>query len=229
MAVVKVNYIRAKSPKARQKIKATLYYISHRLDKEGRAVQRALFSHQGEVDKDYAYQLMDQADDNTYLYRIIISPDPHKEDEQKTLDLWSLTQATVLKLENHLGYPVQFVAGEHSDQTEIRHVHAIVILPEKLNVMDLQALREAATEAASRKQRAATLSYGLEQPTGEPRPDQTRPWMPHARPLNAGIPCPVCTGRMMYKVAEGVYRCPSCFLVLGLGRGLERRERQLEV
>ena len=41
-----------------------------------------------------------------YYYRIIISPDPRREDRYKDLDLRNLTIATMLKLEERYGKPI---------------------------------------------------------------------------------------------------------------------------
>jgi Zn finger protein HypA/HybF involved in hydrogenase expression len=231
MAIVKLNYLKAKDPQNRAKIKETIHYISHRLNKEGQSVTRALCSHEGEIDKKQAYEMIEKAGETRYFYRIIISPDPIVEDVKTDLDLWRLTQQTILKLEERLSQQVQCVASEHTDQNEIRHVHAIALLPGKLNVSDLKALRMAATELAtpSRAERVPEqgVALGYAKLDREPYPASQA----HARPFhNGGITCPVCINQTMHKVAENVYRCPNCYLVLGLGRGLERRsDLQLEI
>src|SRR5260370_42056244 len=51
-------------------------------------------------------------------------------------------------VENRFGQPVQWVAATHADHTPLRHVHILAILPKKLQVHDLQAIRSLATEAA---------------------------------------------------------------------------------
>jgi hypothetical protein len=62
-----------------------------------------------------------------YYYRIIISPDPRREDSYRDLDLQNLTIETMLKLEERLGHPIQFVAAIHDDHSPHRHVHTLVI------------------------------------------------------------------------------------------------------
>ena len=78
----------------------------------------------------------------------MISPDPQNEDGKKNLDLWAITQQTILQLEKRLGKKLQFLAAEHDNQTDIRHVHCIVLVSGRLNVADLLALQQAATEAS---------------------------------------------------------------------------------
>ena len=93
--------------------------------------------------------MIDEAGEGINFYRMMISPDPETEDAKKTADLWTVTQQTIRKLEKRLGVPLQFVAAEHNDQTEIRHIHSIVLIPGKLNVADFQAMRQAVSEALS--------------------------------------------------------------------------------
>ena len=65
--------------------KANIDYIAHRENREGENVTRRLFGHDGEMSKEQAYQMIDEAGDNIYFYRIMISPDPENEDARKTL------------------------------------------------------------------------------------------------------------------------------------------------
>jgi hypothetical protein len=50
------------------------------------------------------------------------------------------------------------VAAVHADHAEHRHVHAIVIVPERLQVQDFKRMRSAATEAALEQQRQLELA-----------------------------------------------------------------------
>jgi hypothetical protein len=77
-----------------------------------------------------------------YYYRIIISPDPRREDSYRDLDLRTLTIATMLKLEERYGKPIQFIAAIHDDHSPHRHVHTLVILNgRRLTRADFASLR----------------------------------------------------------------------------------------
>ena len=90
----------------------------------------------------------------TIFYRIVLSPAPKQEDRYKDLNLRDLTLDTMLKLEERLGKPVQFVATLHDDHAPHRHVHTLVLVQGKrLTREDFQALRLEATERALSQRR----------------------------------------------------------------------------
>jgi hypothetical protein len=89
-----------------------------------------------------------------YYYRLILSPDPRREDRYKDLDLRHLTIATMLKLEERYGKSIQFVAAIHDDHAPHRHVHALVILNgRRLTRADFAALRDHARNRALTQRR----------------------------------------------------------------------------
>jgi hypothetical protein len=89
-----------------------------------------------------------------YFYRVIISPDPRREDRYKDLDLRNLTFATMLRLEERYGKSIQFVAAIHDDHSSHRHVHALVILNgRRLTREDFAALRDHARNRALTQRR----------------------------------------------------------------------------
>jgi hypothetical protein len=89
-----------------------------------------------------------------YYYRVVISPDPRREDRYKDLDLRHLTIATMLKLEERYGKAIQFVAAIHDDHAPHRHVHALVILNgRRLTRADFAALRDHARNRALTQRR----------------------------------------------------------------------------
>src|SRR5258708_33715839 len=97
--------------------------------------------------------MIDQADKRSYFFRLVISPDPQREDSDKSLSLREITERTIQSLEDRFKQPLQWVAAIHADHAEHRHVHAIAIVPERLNWEDFQRMRGAATqEALSRLQ-----------------------------------------------------------------------------
>jgi len=125
--IIKANYVK-RDRDARGRAKATIRYIQHRRDREEERVTRDLFSFDGSLSRETAYQMIDAAPEKRrYYYRIIISPDPRREDSYKDLSLRNLTIETMLKLEERLGHPIQFIAAIHDDHSPHRHVHTLVI------------------------------------------------------------------------------------------------------
>src|SRR5258708_35634939 len=96
--------------------------------------------------------MIDQANKNSYFFRLVISPDPEREDADKTLALREITERTIRSLEDRFQKPLQWVAAVHADHTDNRHIHALVFVPARLQVQDFQLMRSAATEDA-REQR----------------------------------------------------------------------------
>src|SRR6266704_5894182 len=147
MAIVKASYTR----KGRV-AKAAVRYIENRPGKDGARVVRTLFKADGKVERGEVYDMIDQAANGSYFFRLVISPDPQREDSDKNLSLRELTEKTIASLEDRFKRPLQWVAAVHADHAEHRHIHAIAIVPERLNVQDFQRMRSAATEEA-REQR----------------------------------------------------------------------------
>jgi hypothetical protein len=125
--IIKANYCkRGRGDRARAK--ATVRYITHRRDRDGNKITRDLFGFDGYLSKDTAYRMIDEAPQKgRYYYRIIVSPDPRREDRYKDLDLQTLTRAAMLKLEERYSKAIQFVAAIHDDHSPHRHVHTLVI------------------------------------------------------------------------------------------------------
>ena len=143
MAIVKASYTRKGGT-----AKASVRYIQNRPGKDGTKCQRTLFTADGRVERVEVYDMIDQADKNSYFFRLVISPDPEREDGDKHLALREITERTIQSLEDRFQKPLQWVAAIHADHAEHRHVHAIAIVPERLNVQDFQRMRNAATEEA---------------------------------------------------------------------------------
>src|SRR6266568_7540557 len=147
MAIVKASYTRKRAV-----AKAATRYIEHRPGKDGARVVRTLFKADGKVERGEAYTMIDQADKTSYFFRLVISPDPQREDSDNHISLRELTEKTIASLEKRFQRPLQWVAAIHADHADHRHIHAIAIVPERLNVQDFQRMRSAATEEA-REQR----------------------------------------------------------------------------
>ena len=82
MAIVKASYT-----KSRAGAKASLRYMMHRPGREGQRLTRELVGYDGVMSLLQAYQMIDEAGQGSYFYRLIISPDPKSEDTQKALHL----------------------------------------------------------------------------------------------------------------------------------------------
>jgi hypothetical protein len=104
---------------------------------------RELFGHDGVMNKDQAYQMFDEAQKGTIFFRLIISPDPKWEDTYKDLDMRGIAKKTIQHLEEKLQLEgkIQFVAAVHSDHTDIRHIHSIVLIPRKLSKEEFHVVK----------------------------------------------------------------------------------------
>jgi hypothetical protein len=166
MAFFKARYVK-KGKAERQRAKATIRYITHRPGKEKENIFRQLFGHDGPLEKDDAYQAIDAAPKGTYFYRMIINPDPKKEDTLRDLYLPGITKQTILRLEKRLNLvgKIQFFAAVHNDHSPLRHVHLLVLVPGKLTKDVIAQLHQAATEEAvqQRQQRDQVLEAQRQQ------------------------------------------------------------------
>jgi hypothetical protein len=200
--IVKANYCKRDNA-APGRAKATVRYIAHRRDLEGRKVTRDLFGFDGNLSKQSAYRMIDEAPKKgRYYYRVIVSPDPRREDRYKDLDLRSLTIATMLKLEERYGKSIQFVAAIHDDHAAHRHVHALVILNgRKLTRADFASLRDYARNRSLTQRRYKDRVRRLEYL--EERSASYRPPFPFQRRDSA-------KGRFYHPVSLCSYLCPVC-------------------
>ncbi len=148
MAIVKATYTRRGGT-----AKASVRYIEHRPGKDGARTQRTLFTAEGKVARSEAYAMIDQAAKNSYFFRFVISPDPKAEDNDKTLLLRELADKTIAALDDRFQRPLRWVATIHDDHADHRHIHAIAIVPGRLQVQDFQRMRSAATAEAQEQRR----------------------------------------------------------------------------
>ena len=156
MAIVKVTYTKHKAA-----AKQTVRYIARRPGKDTAKIARALFGNDGVLGRQLAYRMIDAAAHDTFFYRIVISPDPRREDTQHDIHLWELTDQTMMHLAERLQQDILYVAAEHTEHTPHRHAHALALVPQRLQKADLAALRSAATAAAvlQRTARDAVLAH----------------------------------------------------------------------
>jgi hypothetical protein len=158
MAIVKATYTKSSGA-----AKAAIRYIEHRPGKEGEKVKRELYGSDGRIERGEAYQLIDDAEKGTNFFRIVISPDPEREDTEKDLRLAEITAQTMRHLADRLAKDVPYVAVEHDDHAPHRHVHILALVKGRLNTQDFQALRETATEAALSQRQERDLAREQQQ------------------------------------------------------------------
>ena len=143
MAIVKATYTKSSAG-----AKAAIRYIEHRPGKDGEKVTRNLFGIDGLMGRWQANRMIDEAQKGSLFFRFVISPDPNREDAGKDVHLREVTEKTMLSLEERLHKQVSWVAAEHDDHAPHRHIHVVAVVPGRLQVQDLQAMRTTATEAA---------------------------------------------------------------------------------
>jgi hypothetical protein len=201
----------------------------HRRDREGERVTRDLFGFEGSLSKETAYRMIDEAPaKRRYYYRIIISPDPRREDSYRDLSLRNLTIETMLKLEERLGHPIQFIAAIHDDHSPHRHVHTLVIHNgRRLTREDFAMLRNYGKQRALTQRRFLDRRRRLElleersrsyQPPfvsggnassrrGYARQEQTRGRFSHPAVSLCSYSCPVCGRYEALPYSRTGYRC----------------------
>jgi hypothetical protein len=155
MTVVKAKYI-----KSRARAKANIRYIQHRSGKDGAKITRTLFGSDGVLSRHQAYRMIDEAEKGTVFYRIAISPSMDTEDIHRDLHLRALAEQTMMYLTEQFQQPIAYIATEHTEHAQHRHLHVLALLPRVLSTSELQALRETATHAAlfQRQERDAGLA-----------------------------------------------------------------------
>ncbi len=171
--------------------------------------------------------MIDEARRGTIFYRIVLSPAPKQEDRYKDLNLRELTLDTMLKLEERLGQPVQFVATIHDDHAPHRHVHTLVLVQgRRLTREDFQALRLEATERALSQRRLQDRMRGYHLQRSRTRTNRRSQHARHAgrSRMQRGVQpyqsysCSLCGYAQALPASPQGYRCPACGLKL-------RRER----
>ena len=227
MAIVKANYVK-RGKGERGRAKATIRYITHRRDRDGHTVTRELFGYDGSLTKAQTYRMIDEARRGTLFYRIVLSPAPKQEDRYQDLNLRDLTLDTMLRLEERLGKPVQFVATLHDDHAPHRHVHTLVLVQGKrLTREDFQALRLEATERALSQRRLLDRLRGrhLKRTRAPKRRHSARQAgsgrMQRGAPPYQSYTCFLCGYSQALPASPQGYRCPAC----GLNMRRDRADR----
>jgi hypothetical protein len=153
MAVVKANYTRSVGA-----AKAAVRYIEHRPGKDGARITRTLFNSDGQVQRQEAYAMIEQAASRSYFFRLVVSPDPQTEDKDQNLSLRDITERAIHSIEDRFQMELPWVAAIHADHAAHRHVHVLAITPERLQVQDFQRMRQVATEAALEQSQHLTVA-----------------------------------------------------------------------
>jgi hypothetical protein len=213
MAVVKLKYIRGK-----EQIKAHLRYITHRRGKTQEKITRLLFGRDGLTDKQASYQMIDSAKPGTAFFKIMISPDPRREDTYKDLDLQHVTRQTIKRIERQLGRHFQFVATVHNDHTLHRHVHGIFLLQGRLSKEEFRALAKTAYKTATQQARLQRKAQDRVRQNPRYRSlnhSLTKDFTPNWRgreynPLPSQSGCSSCGYGQLTGIPRYLYRCPNC-------------------
>lgn len=171
MAIIKATYAKSSAT-----AKASIRYIAHRPGKENARSNRSLWGIDGVMDRGQAYRMIDEAEKDSLFYRFVLSPDPKREDSGRDLSLREITEKTMFKLEDRLHTQVQWVAAEHNDHAPHRHVHVVAIVPRRLQVQDLQSLRQAATEASLEQRRERDQAQEAQQRENEREAQEEAQW-----------------------------------------------------
>jgi hypothetical protein len=232
MAVVKANYVkRGRGDSGRAK--ASIRYIMHRRDRDGNRVTRDLFGFEGPYTKQEAYAFIDEAPrKGRYYYRFVLASDPAREDTYKDLHLRDLTIATMLRLEERLGHPIQFVAAIHDDHSPHRHVHCLVIHNgRRLTREDFAALRAEATGRAREQRRLRDRLRRYQLQKSRPRTPLLRQDTSQGRVYRNPSPllaytCPVCGAYRALPYRASGYRCLADGVYLRRVRPAERVRHQ---
>jgi hypothetical protein len=232
MAIVKLNYTQSK-----HRIRAHLRYITHRKGaREGR-ITRPLFNAEGAFDPPSAERLIEAAPRGTVFFKLILSPDPQREDSRKDLDLWALTCQTLRQVQTVLSRHVPFVATVHADHTPRRHVHGFFLINGRISqekFARLRALWKTATQAAARQRRVRdrlqgnprfrALTHALARLRSGRPPNRRRAY----RPLRLQSGCTACGYGQFTGLPAAFTHCPLCHHRLrqdrpqDRGRGISR-------
>ena len=236
MAIVKANYVK-RGERSRGREKATIRYIQERPGNKGEKLTRTLFGSDGSLTREQAYRMIDEAAQHTLFYRLVISPDPRREDALRDLDLAELTKQTVAELENRLKTQILFAAALHDDHTPHRHVHVLALIKRKLSRGDIDFLRTSATQATLIQRRLRDLAFDRKLSSklkltiaapgrGAPLRRKTA-GVYAAPPSRTKVSCPTCSegsGVPMEKISARLHKCASCGIVIrqtGIGLQIE--------
>jgi len=191
----------------------TIGYIAGRQNSRGQRQDRELFTENGHfITKEEASELIANASAGTTFFRTVISPDPVREDTNRDLNLKTLTEVTMIKLqERYKNMNIQYFGAIHDDHTDNRHVHLIALIQKRrLTRADLRSLIRSATSEAQSQRRL----LDRQQPRRAHRhgPKQTRSVQaefPHTAPMRIGDASAPPRTRAV-RIPKVRYACPNC-------------------
>ena len=174
------------------------------------------------------------------FFHVKLNFHPTREDTRKDLNLRDITRQSIAALEERLQRTIRFLAVEHNDHTDLRHVHAIILVKlrrgERIGVEDWQACTEKATEQAALQRRALDAVRWVQKDIQRGRghqPSRTR-FYTYAetraiqrryrfqRVVYVAHPCPRCGGmnkQALKTLKSGAKWCPI--------HGVIRQEREM--
>jgi hypothetical protein len=205
--------------------KATLGYNAHRVGREKEKMERTLFGHGGALTDEQVERMIDAAPDNTYFFRLILSPDPNGENQERNLDLWKLTKDIVEFLEQRLGREnIPFIGAEHNDHTDIPHVHALILIQRmgKEILIDKETINAVRNLATKRALEQKQDRQNVQELAAVQR--QKRLFIPQLQDREyAGEPldlvaCGNCGNTQSPHTKDGWWKCGSCGKELSQGR-----------
>ena len=234
MAIVKAYFTRSS-----EKIKKTLNYIVHRPGREGEKLNREIFGHTEEsIRKEDAYRRLTAGAGMTFFH-LKFNFHSEQEDTRKDLNLRDITRQSIAALEERLQRTIRFLAVEHNDHTDLRHIHAIILVNlrrgERIGIEDWKVCQDKATEQASFQRKALDAVMQVQKDMQQWRaqmPSRTRFYKyaesrtTHRRyriqqVLYLAHPCPKCAGvtkQSLKTLRSGAKWCPV--------HGVIREERQ---
>ena len=223
MAIVKAHFTRSSG-----KIKKTLNYIVHRPGREGEKLNRELFGDIEEtIEKEDAYRFIEAR--GMTFFHLKLNFHPTQEDTRKDLNLRDITRQSIAALEERLQRTIRFLAVEHNDHTDLRHIHAIMRVKlrrgERIGIEDWKVCREAASEQARLQRRAldAVMKVQKDRQQGRAQmPSRTRIYKYAGsrktqskyriqRVVYLSHPCPECDGvnkQSLKTLKSGAKWCP---------------------
>src|SRR5271157_5275470 len=238
MAVIKAKFIKSNSDRgsAKEVAKDHVRYFSHRAGRDGERMRREIFGKEGSLTRQQAYEEIDKVKRGTIFYKIILSPDPKREDKYMDLDLRELTEQIMLQLQNHMqGKGIQFFASIHADHTNIRHVHILALIQGRLKSPELKLLRASATEAARTQRRdldrdfsriARVQAYSRTREAGRGEQTQSSPHLRVLKEPEKAPGCPSCETAIPMQLRGRSYECLVCGLAISraYARALEAQQ-----
>jgi hypothetical protein len=201
---------------------------------------RELFGSDGALTRDQVYRMIDEAGKGTLYYRLVISPDPRKEDSLRDLNLAELTKQIITELENRRNTHSLFAAVEHNDHAPHRHVHVLALLNQKLARDDINFLRDKAGAASLLQRRVLDVKQERSRsvkhkralkPLAAGRGAGTNrdSGLSSAPPRRIKPTCPSCSegnAQPMRKISADLHKCSSCGIVVrqtGMGTEIEQK------